>query len=638
MIDYKKELNASQYKAITTTEGPLLFLAGAGVGKTRTLVYRVAYLLENHIDPERILLLTFTNKAAKEMKERIVSLVGEVGNRITACTYHSFCASWLRLYGDLVGLTNHFSIIDGSDMEEIIAMARTELGIKAERGFPRPATIAAIASSMINEELSLSQVLEKNRYERYQFYEPEIEAILEKAKEIKEQDHLANYDDLMVYFLQLLEEHDEIREKLEKQYQYIMIDEYQDTNNIQDNIVLNIRKKNHNIVVVGDDHQSLYAFRGANVENIIHFPQRFKDCQIIQLMDNYRSNQEILDLANHVIANYATEGFPKTLKAQFLKEKKPHHVLVSNTSKQTQKILSLIKDKHSMGIPYHEMAVLYRWGFESAEMEVALNTVKIPFVKYGGKKFLEKEHIKDLLAFLKIRLNPHDEISWFRILKIHEGIGNVYARQIAAECRIDGIDALSNTKYFKRKYYRDLLSLHQALQVSMSKEWTEFFSDFIDYYKETKRTDISTMKTSNENKDAMMEHLEDVITEDLNILLQLSSDYHTASEFLDDLNLDATGNTEDDGDTLVLSTVHSAKGLEFDTVFILDCVDEVFPSTRSSERGSKEDNEELRCFYVAITRAKNDLWLFSPEVIRKFNRPLYTSVSHYLTKAHSLLS
>lgn len=637
MIDYKAELNEAQYQAVTTTEGPLLFLAGAGVGKTRTLVYRVSYLIEQGVNPEQILLLTFTNKAADEMKERIIKLVGEDGLKITACTYHSFCAMWLRTYGDKVGLTNQFTILDTGDVEDIITMARTELALPNNRALPKSPMIAGIASSMINENLTLREVLQKPRYERYEHMETDIERVLDKAEEIKEADHLASYDDLMVRFLQLLTENETVRNKLAKLYRYIMIDEYQDTNNIQDEIVLALRRENKNLVVVGDDHQSLYAFRGANVENIIHFPDRFDDCQTIKLLRNYRSNQEILDVANAIIKNHSTEGFQKELTGWGYSGRKPHLCRVDSVTDQTNTIMELIEEQHRNGIPFSEMAILHRWGFEASALEVELNARQIPYVKYGGKRFLERAHVKDILAYIKIMVNPYDKISWFRILKVHEGIGNTYSREIATMCKTQGIEGLVATKYFKRKFYKELIALKEALKNALSLDWKDSLVAMKDFYIRTKKTDIDTMRTSTFHKEELRENLEENILPDILVLEDLSKEYNDPARFLDDLNLDAARNDETD-DAIVLSTIHSAKGLEFDTVFLLDCVDEVFPFTTENEHGSKEDNEELRCFYVAVTRAKNTLWLFCPQTVRKFSRLLYGEVNHYIKDIKELFT
>lgn len=626
-INYKKELNEEQYEAVTTTEGPLLILAGAGSGKTRTLIYRVAYLIENGTAPEQILLLTFTNKAAKEMKDRAKAMLDDRCAKITACTYHSFCAKILRKYYGFVGLSENFTIISGGDCTDIITMLKAERKYNKIKGFPPSNVIIGALSTMVNKNLSLSYVMHV-KYRKYEMFIEEVSELIQAFEEYKLNNNMVDYDDLLIYMLRLLTDYPTVREKMDNAYKYIMVDEYQDTNYLQDKIVFKMRETNHNLTVVGDDFQSIYGFRGSCVKNILSFPDKQENCKVIYLTKNYRSNQEIMDLSNHMMKNNATEGFFKEMAGMFHKGVKPKLCYVNDSNHEAQYVVNEILRLHSKGMEYKDMCVIIRNSFQSFQIEALLTSIDIPYEKYGGLKFLEKEHVKDALAYLRCITNPKDEIAWFRILKLHEGIGDTFARNISAKCKEKGSAALLDKAYEKRKFYSELILLKEHIENLSELELEEMIRYVIDFYFELNERNIRNMRTDDEDMREEMFIKNKAKKEELRTLISLTEGYTNILEFLDDLTLDNKNN--ENTDKLVISTIHSAKGLEWDTVFILDCIQEVCPSTTEDMRGTEEDNEELRCFYVAVTRAKNNLYLLVPFIMNKYGQAFQSKLSHYL--------
>lgn len=370
MINYEK-LNKFQYEAVMHDKGPALLLAGAGTGKTRTLIYRVAHLIESGVSPESILLLTFTNKAANEMKERAEKMLKEKCG-ITACTYHSFCVKMLRFYGKMAGISPDFTIISGPDEADIIDIIKSELNFQKLKNMPSASVFASMLSTCVNKRLTLEELLKEQKYWRFRQNERKLLLLREETKKYKEEHNLFNYDDILLKFDQMLTDYSNIARRIEDTYRYIMVDEYQDTNTLQDSIIRKIRTKNTNLMVVGDDMQSIYKFRGADVQNILSFPKRYTDCKVIYLTENYRSSQEILNLANHVMTN-ATEGYQKNLRAQFSSQELPKVYSVNDTKTEAEFVLNRIKAKHAEGIPYNDICVLYRNSFQSYELEVLLN-------------------------------------------------------------------------------------------------------------------------------------------------------------------------------------------------------------------------------------------------------------------------
>ena len=625
MINYEK-LNKFQYEAVMHDIGPALLLAGAGTGKTRTLIYRVAHLIESGVSPESILLLTFTNKAANEMKERAEKMLKEKCG-ITACTYHSFCVKMLRFYGKMAGISPDFTIISGPDEADIIDIIKSELNFQKLKNMPSASVFASMLSTCVNKRLTLEELLKEQKYWRFRQNERKLLLLREETKKYKEEHNLFNYDDILLKFDQMLTDYSNIARRIEDTYRYIMVDEYQDTNTLQDSIIRKIRTKNTNLMVVGDDMQSIYKFRGADVQNILSFPKRYTDCKVIYLTENYRSSQEILNLANHVMTN-ATEGYQKNLRAQFSSQELPKVYSVNDTKTEAEFVLNRIKAKHAEGIPYNDICVLYRNSFQSYELEVLLNKAGLDFEKYGGIRFLDRAHIKDVLAFLRIYTNPSDELAWFRILQLHIGIGKVYARNISRKCLEYGPEYLIDDCHKRKKYGVHIRKLYDEIQSWEGKEFLEILKSSCAYYAKTLENTIRNKKVDSESD--REESLQDLERnkEDITILQKMAKDYDSALAFLDATTLDATKSKGNEEDKLVLSTIHSVKGLEYDTVILLDCIDEILPSARYI--GSPEDNEDVRCMYVAVTRAKNTLYMMVPKIALKYGKAIPGDLSRYI--------
>ena len=625
MINYEK-LNKFQYEAVMHDKGPALLLAGAGTGKTRTLIYRVAHLIESGVSPESILLLTFTNKAANEMKERAEKMLKEKCG-ITACTYHSFCVKMLRFYGKMAGISPDFTIISGPDEADIIDIVKSELNFQKLKNMPSASVFASMLSTCVNKRLTLEELLKEQKYWRFRQNERKLLLLREETKKYKEEHNLFNYDDILLKFDQMLTDYSNIARRIEDTYRYIMVDEYQDTNTLQDSIIRKIRTKNTNLMVVGDDMQSIYKFRGADVQNILSFPKRYTDCKVIYLTENYRSSQEILNLANHVMTN-ATEGYQKNLRAQFNSQELPKVYSVNDTKTEAEFVLNRIKAKHAEGIPYNDICVLYRNSFQSYELEVLLNKAGLDFEKYGGIRFLDRAHIKDVLAFLRIYTNPSDELAWFRILQLHIGIGKVYARNISRKCLEYGPEYLIDDCHKRKKYGVHIRKLYDEIQSWEGKEFLEILKSSCAYYVKTLENTIRNKKVDSESD--REESLQDLERnkEDITILQEMAKDYDSALAFLDATTLDATKSKGNEEDKLVLSTIHSVKGLEYDTVVLLDCIDEILPSARYI--GSPEDNEDVRCMYVAVTRAKNTLYMMVPKIALKYGKAIPGDLSRYI--------
>ena len=625
MINYEK-LNKFQYEAVMHDKGPALLLAGAGTGKTRTLIYRVAHLIESGVSPESILLLTFTNKAANEMKERAEKMLKEKCG-ITACTYHSFCVKMLRFYGKMAGISPDFTIISGPDEADIIDIVKSELNFQKLKNMPSASVFASMLSTCVNKRLTLEELLKEQKYWRFRQNERKLLLLREETTKYKEEHNLFNYDDILLKFDQMLTDYSNIARRIEDTYRYIMVDEYQDTNTLQDSIIRKIRTKNTNLMVVGDDMQSIYKFRGADVQNILSFPKRYTDCKVIYLTENYRSSQEILNLANHVMTN-ATEGYQKNLRAQFSSQELPKVYGVNDTKTEAEFVLNRIKAKHAEGIPYNDICVLYRNSFQSYELEVLLNKAGLDFEKYGGIRFLDRAHIKDVLAFLRIYTNPSDELAWFRILQLHIGIGKVYARNISRKCLEYGPEYLIDDCHKRKKYGVHIRKLYDEIQSWEGKEFLEILKSSCAYYAKTLENTIRNKKVDSESdKEESLQDLERN-KEDITILQEMAKDYDSALAFLDATTLDATKSKENEEDKLVLSTIHSIKGLEYDTVILLDCIDEILPSARYI--GSPEDNEDVRCMYVAVTRAKNTLYMMVPKIALKYGKAIPGDLSRYI--------
>jgi len=624
MIDLREHLNSSQYAAVTTIDGPLLVIAGAGTGKTRVIEYRVYYLVSNGINPESILLLTFTRKAAKEMLSRAARHDPKCKN-VEGGTFHSFANKILREYVNTIGISNSFSILDTTDSEELIEVITADLGFRdMKKRFPEKKTLRNIISMSINKNISIKKILE-DLYPYYLEYTECIEKIGDKYTEYKLKKDYLDYDDLLLYLKIILEENDRVREKLSKKYRYIMIDEYQDTNHLQGEIAYLLAKDHKNIMVVGDDAQSIYRFRGATHENIMNFPKLFPECKIITLEENYRSVQPILDVANAVLDNMKNKYQKKLVSASKEIGQKPRLRAFINATEEAEWVANKIKEFRDDGIPLNKQAVLFRASYLSFPLQNELNKRKIPFKVFGGLKFSETEHVKDVISHLRILINVKDELAWNRVLGLVRNIGRKTAAKLYNEISnfmdLDKIIEKVFSKYRSGYNYSEglaklALTLSKLVVIKKAEHSiSEYIETIIDYYR-------PILETKHDNFHNRLLDLEG--------LKQISDTYSSLEDFLTAFALEPPersliANKQSvklDEKPLVLSTIHSAKGLEWEVVFLIALRDDVFPSFH--ENSIEELEEEHRLFYVAITRAKKYLFLtFYNEgetAIKKFSK------------------
>jgi len=604
-IAYADELNPQQLEAVTQLEGPILVVAGAGSGKTRTLVYRVARLVESGVPAGAILLLTFTRKAAEEMLRRASGLVGGSCADVSGGTFHSFAHLNLRRHAATVGLSPSFTILDRSDSEDVISLVRTELGLdRKERRFPRKQTLGELYSMAVNRGRSIPDLVADSYPHLYDQLD-DILAVNERYVEFKRTKQLLDYDDLLVRFRDALAGHPELAERLGRQYRYIMVDEYQDTNALQAEIVQRLAAVHRNVMVVGDDAQSIYAFRGADFRNIMDFPKLFPAARVLSLDQNYRSTQGILNLANAII-NRASEKYTKNLFTVRGEGRKPALVQALNEPEQSYFVAQRILELREEGVPLSDIAVLFRSSFHSFDLEIELGRRDIPFVKRGGFRFIETAHVKDVLAHLRVVANPTDTVSWHRILMLLEGVGPKSSREISA--RVTGPapwEALA-TIPARGQVGVELKRLAAALA-----EMATFGAPgaqverALEYYAPVLR------RVHREDYPKRERDLEHFAT--------IAQRYRSVTSLLADMALEPptdsvggvlAGDGDDEG-MLTLSTIHSAKGLEWHTVFVLWAADGRFPSLYNV-RDEADIEEERRLMYVAVTRAKDQLYLTYP--------------------------
>jgi DNA helicase-2/ATP-dependent DNA helicase PcrA len=597
-IDYQNNLNQAQLEAVFSPDGPTLIIAGAGSGKTRTLVYRVAWLVEKGIPPERILLLTFTRKASQEMLHRVEEMLNRSCREVAGGTFHSLAYKFLRIYGPAIGLKRPLTVMDRKDSEELVGKIIKAKHWEKEKDVPDKKEFLELLSRFVNRGLTFEEGLSNS------FFENGIS--LSKLKEVnlgyetlKRQHGLLDYDDLLSHCLRLFRQESGIVRELSSYYQYVLVDEYQDTNLLQSEIVRHLAREN--IMVVGDDSQSIYGFRGAHFKNILDFPHQYSGTRVIKLEENFRSSQSILNLANRMIS-YSKERYSKCLFSRFKKGEPPCLIELPYEESQSQYVVRQLQEFHGQGIPWQEMAVLFRAGHHSFNLEVFLQKEGIPFKKYGGRRFVEGAHIKDVLSYLKVIHNPLDVLAWERILRLLEGLGPKRAQDIVGrmairpdwtsrlEC-LTGYPSLKSqlnefSALFQRLVDQPLLTPTQALEMI----W--------DYYK-------NLLPGLYEEPQRRQKEIEEII--------RVSYNYTETEDLLGDLSLEVY--EESDGpekDQLILSTVHSAKGLEWRIVFIIWLTEGRFPSSQSM-MNPEEMEEERRLLYVAITRAKERLFLTYPE-------------------------
>ncbi len=631
-IDYQKELNPAQLEAVRSTEGQYLVIAGAGSGKTRALVYRVANLVEKGIKPDEILLLTFTRKAAEEMLKRASMLLDERCQKVSGGTFHSFANNVLRRYAGLLGISNNFTILDRSDSEDAINLLRTQLGFsKLDKRFPRKRAIKEVISISVNKSLPIEEAL-YDEYPQFIEWTDEIHKINAEYKKYKYSKSLLDYDDLLIYLKELLVKHDNVRLALAKKYKYIMVDEYQDTNKLQAFIVSLLACEHKNIMVVGDDSQSIYSFRGANFKNIMDFPKLFKDARVITLEENYRSTQPILNMTNQVI-HLAKEKFEKNLFTRKKGGQRPVFIDARDEFAQSRYVCDKVLELREEGIELGDIAVLFRSGWHSNDLEVELANRNIPFIKYGGQKFVEAAHIKDVISYLRLVQNRSDQVSWYRALLLLKGVGPKTAERIIAEVTANKKSLFIDTKFIdKISGLKALIGLLKEIDPIKHKpgEMIRFFLKYYQPFLKDKYDDFN--KRLN----------------DLDSLGRIASRYESLEKFLTDMALEPpersiaeAGDKDKDDSTLTLSTIHSAKGLEWHTVFVIYVAEGHLPSYLSLE-DEEAIEEERRLFYVALTRAKENLFLLKPHIDRSprsyFDKAgsVFTTASRFLEEGDIL--
>jgi DNA helicase-2/ATP-dependent DNA helicase PcrA len=612
-IDYRNELNRAQLEAATTINGPVLVIAGAGSGKTRVIVYRVAFMLENGIDPDEILLLTFTRKAASEMIGRVQELLKDnLAQKIFGGTFHSFSNYILRKYSGLLNIPPDFTIIDEEDSADTIDLIRSELKIeKKEKAFPRKKRIQGIISSARNRNLTIREVIENEFYGLVEFI-GQIELINLGYEKYKKLCRIFDYDDLMDVLRDSLRDNTDFRRRLHNKYRFIMVDEYQDTNIIQKEIVEYLAEYSKNVLVVGDDSQSIYSFRGANYENILRFPQKYPDCKIIKIEENYRSNQKILDFTNEIVQN-ARIGYRKHLYSRIVYNALPLVRKFYDQQIEAEFVVDKLMEYREKGIALNQIAILVRAFWHARYIEVELNKRSIPYIAVGGLAFNERKHVKDIISYLRIIQNQFDAVAWHRILKYLPGVGLITAKKIIekiiAENGLD-IDMMEKSKFAEE--LKKLISM-----INTAKNDQRGVSQKIEIIKEYYSPILQAT-----------EYDYQVRLLDINVLIDLASKYDSLDKFLTDFALDPPskkfGNRtvplidETEDKPLVVSTIHSAKGLEWHSVIIPHALDGLIPSVRALNN-IEEIEEERRLFYVACSRAKQDLIITMPSYVSTYN-------------------
>lgn len=601
-VNYEEDLNEAQLEAVKSKDGPILVIAGAGSGKTKTLTYRVARLIEDGIKPENILLLTFTKKAAAEMLSRATIVLDNRCEKVAGGTFHSFANIILRKYSKLLGLKNNFTIMDRADCEDVINHIVGQLFPKKEKRFPKKSTLLDIYSKSINKVTPTKQII-ADEFPQFAHCEDKIIEVHKAYVAYKRENSVLDYDDLLLYIKLLLENNDELRKRLSNEYKYIMVDEYQDTNTLQADVIKLLASEHNNIMAVGDDAQSIYSFRGANFRNILDFPKLFENTKIIKLEQNYRSTQNILKLTNEIISK-AKEKYTKNLFSNIVSPQVPALICAKDTQMEADFICQRILELLDEDISLSDICVLTRNARMSYNLEIELSKRAIPFQKFGGPKFMETAHIKDVVAHLRVILNPDDVISLTRILLLLKGVGASTVNNIMPIIKGDLKPDIKLLPSNKSQSLTPLFNtLGQLRDYSTTKKPEEIVSAVINYYRPILKDKYDDF--SKREKD--LDHFE-----------YLSTQYSNLEDFISDLALEPPDASVEgmykknsDDEALTISTIHSAKGLEWDSVFIIGAVDGRFPSAYSFN-SEEEMDEELRLMYVATTRAKNNLYITYP--------------------------
>jgi DNA helicase-2/ATP-dependent DNA helicase PcrA len=672
-IDYPGELNEQQLAAVTAPPGPALVIAGAGSGKTRTLTFRVAYLLEQGIPPDRILLLTFTNKAAGEMMRRVSDLLGQELRSLWGGTFHSVGARILRLHADTLGYRRDFTILDRDDAKDLIKACLTDAKIETKGShFPKPDVLNEIFSLAGNTHRSIEDLV-AGQFDLFVSFTAQIVALAKAYRDRKRATNAMDFDDLLVLWLKLLQDHDEVREHYQRRFQFIMVDEYQDTNRLQGDLIDLLAARHHNVMVVGDDAQSIYAWRGANFANILDFPKRYPGAKVFKIETNYRSTPEILAVANAAITANVRQ-FAKALTPARKSGLKPALVQCHDAGQQAAFVAQRAMELQEEGTSLNQIAVLYRSHFHALELQLELTRRQIPFSITSGIRFFEQAHIKDATAYLKFVANPRDEVSFKRLVQLLPGVATKgadklwrhFSEEFAATLKRAGdaggiaaatapgpaaATADTGTPAERRIKWPIAAALQDAIAAVPKRaltDWAQFAATISQLEDESVRQNAAKMLrlVLDAGYKEYLQETYDNFERRLNDLQELGEfavQFGSVDEFLTQLslltNVEAEENPKDDTERIRLSTIHQAKGLEFDVVFVIMLCDGLFPSGRSTESPDGEE-EERRLFYVAITRAKNELYLSYPMVRGGFGATgvdTYQSPSRFLAEIPSNL-
>ena len=603
-------MNVEQMRVVEHLYGPAAVLAGAGTGKTATLIDRIKEL-SKLTDPSRIVMLTFTNAAADEMKLR-ASRVNEKCKDVIACTYHKYCGRILRKYGKAIGIDPSFEILVNKKYQTLIEYVKSSNEYyDSLKDFPSASKLDSIFSILINnEDIDISNLVYGTKYAAYA---TDIMNLYSDVKKYGLENHKLNFDDMLVYMNDLLN-NDEICKKIAESYDFLMVDEFQDTNALQLNILLKLSKYNNNIVVVGDISQSIYKFRGARVENIQKFIDSFSDCEVYKLSLNYRSSSRILDATNSIMENNVSSwDYTYMVSNKEDPGSYPELIVHADDNRQIEWIIRKINDSLDNGYTLRDIAILERTSMSSFKLENSLLKLKIPFEKRGGRKFTDYACIDDMISFLSIMIK-NDKFNWFNVLKLIPGIGNKTAVNIAEHCK----ESNFLDKYNKRKYNEDLILLQNNVNMFSKYDFDQLFDEVAKYYFKLREEKIEKSKMSNSAKFDAKERI-DKDKEIIAILKDMTSGYKDLKSFLEDIALDSV-NTNTEGDRLLITTIHGAKGLEWPIVIIIDCID----------REMSDYEEELRCLYVAMTRAETELILSVPRYALVNGNVVYNKVSRFI--------
>jgi DNA helicase-2/ATP-dependent DNA helicase PcrA len=641
-IDYARELNEQQLAAVTAPPGPALVIAGAGSGKTRTLTYRVAYLLEQGIPADRILLLTFTNKAAGEMMRRVADLLGHELRELWGGTFHSIGARTLRSHADLLGYRRDFTILDRDDAKDLIKANIADAGIETKgTHFPKPEVLNEIFSLATNTHKTTDDILE-SQYDYFSQFAAPIADLAQRYIKRKRATNAMDFDDLLALWLKLLQEHTEVREHYQRRFQFILVDEYQDTNKLQSDLIDLLAARHHNVTVVGDDAQSIYAWRGANFANILEFPKRYPGAKVFKIETNYRSTPEILKVANAAIASNRNQ-FTKQLTPARKSGLKPALVACTDALQQSAFIAQRALELREEGVNLNQVAVLYRSHFHALELQLELTKRNIPFSITSGIRFFEQAHIKDATAYLKLVVNPQDEIAFKRLAQLLPGIAakgaekiwKKYMEGLGSRILVPGNEpqVASNSQPQTPDAARQTLAIAlqscaKSIPAKAATAWAQFVATISQLEDPSARQSAAKMLRLVIDA-GYDDYLKETYAnyrlrlEDLEQLAIFAYQFNSVEDFLTQLALLTNVEAEDDktadrdAEQLRLSTIHQAKGLEFDAVFVIMLCDGLFPSERTLNADDGEE-EERRLFYVAITRARNELYLIYPLIRASF--------------------